>query len=78
MDLFLSFMALPTLDQMMVFLGYSILIFVGVLIVLAVVMLTVTFISMRRGRFYLPWLLQPGLDHPGGAGQDTVEDGPDR
>lgn len=61
MDLFSTFVALPTLDQVMVFLGYSILILLGILILLAVVMLAVTFISMRRGRFYLPWLLQPGL-----------------
>jgi hypothetical protein len=45
----------------MVFLGYTVLIFLTILTILAVVMLAVTFISMRRGRFYLPWLLQPGL-----------------
>lgn len=50
-----------SLDQVMAILGYVILVSFLALAMLALVMLIVTTISMRRGRFYLPWLLRPGL-----------------
>ncbi|MDW5561741.1 MAG: DUF116 domain-containing protein [Methanomassiliicoccus sp.] len=48
-------------DQVMAILGYAVLIVVLALATLALIMLVVTVISMRRGRFYLPTLLRPGL-----------------
>lgn len=50
-----------TLDQVMAALGYAVLAITVVLSLLALLMLVVTSISMRRGRFYLPRLLRPGL-----------------
>jgi len=50
-----------TFDQVMAVLGYAVLIILLALGLLALIMLVVTIVSMRRGRFYLPWLLRPGL-----------------
>ncbi len=54
-------MSLPTFDSVMAIVGYTLLAVVSAILLLGLVMLTVTIISMRRGRFYLPWLLRPGL-----------------
>jgi hypothetical protein len=48
-------------DQVMALLGYVVLIVLLVVAFLALIMLVVTSVSMRRGRFYLPRLLRPGL-----------------
>jgi len=45
----------------MAFIGYALLAIVSFILILGMVMLAVALISMRRGRFYLPWLLRPGL-----------------
>lgn len=50
-----------SLDQAMAILGYIVLIVMLALGFLALLMLVVTSVSMRRGRFYLPRLLRPGL-----------------
>ncbi len=54
-------MALPSFDSIMAFVGYTLLAVVSFILILGLVMLAVALISMRRGRFYLPWLLRPGL-----------------
>lgn len=41
--------------------GYAVLAILLAILVLAAVMIIVAIISMRRGRFYMPWLLKPGL-----------------
>lgn len=45
----------------MAFVGYALLAVVSFILILGLVMLVVALVSMRRGRFYLPWLLRPGL-----------------
>lgn len=54
-------MVLPSFDSIMAFIGYALLAIVSFILILGMVMLAVALISMRRGRFYLPWLLRPGL-----------------
>ncbi len=54
-------MVLPSFDSVMAFIGYALLAIVSFILILGMVMLAVALISMRRGRFYLPWLLRPGL-----------------
>ena len=52
---------LPSFDQLMSILGYiTIIVLVGVL-AFSLFMVILTIISMRKGHFYLPWLLRPGL-----------------
>lgn len=55
------FVPLPTLTDIMAAVGYVIFIVISAIAILTLIMLAVTLISMRRGRFYLPWLLRPGL-----------------
>lgn len=45
----------------MAFVGYALLAVVSFILILGLLMLLVALVSMRRGRFYLPWLLRPGL-----------------
>lgn len=54
-------MPLPTFHDIMAAVGYVLLALLLVIVILTLVMMAVTLISMRRGRFYLPWLLRPGL-----------------
>ncbi len=54
-------MPLPSFDSVMAFVGYALLAVVSFILILGLVMLVVALVSMRRGRFYLPWLLRPGL-----------------
>jgi len=53
--------ALPSFDQLMAGLGYVILIVTVSLLLTSLLVVALTVLSMRRGRFYLPWLLRPGL-----------------
>jgi len=52
---------LPPLDQLMAVIGYIVLILLVALLAFSLVMATLTVFSMRKGRFYFPHLLKPGL-----------------
>jgi hypothetical protein len=45
----------------MTMLGYTVLIVAVFLLLFSLLMAVLTVISMRRGHFYMPWLLRPGL-----------------
>ncbi|NLK26303.1 MAG: DUF116 domain-containing protein [Euryarchaeota archaeon] len=53
--------SLSALDQIMLALGYLVLFFVLAILVYAMVILLLTVVSIRTGRFYFPRLLKPGL-----------------
>ncbi len=53
--------SLTSLDQVMLVLGYAVLTAVLVLLTYAMAILVLTLISIRRGRFYFPRLIKPGL-----------------
>jgi hypothetical protein len=52
---------LPSFDQLMSGLGYLILTAAIGLLILSLIMVVLAVVSMRKGHFYLPWLLKPGL-----------------
>jgi hypothetical protein len=49
------------LDQVMLVLGYIVLVAVILTLAYALLILVLTLVSMRRGRFYFPRLIKPGL-----------------
>jgi uncharacterized protein len=52
---------LPSFDQLMSILGYITIIVLVSVLALSLFMVALAVISMRKGHFYLPWLLRPGL-----------------
>lgn len=60
---------LPTFDQLMTGLGYVIFIAAVALLLFSLIMAVVAIISIRRGHFYMPWLLRPGLIIVEGVGK---------